>query len=76
MAGQAKMRGSFEERKAQAILRNETERAQKEEYMKLHPRKPSIRKAMPLYAAMMMANAFAYYPPLRSVPWKKEEGKG
>jgi hypothetical protein len=62
--GQAKRRGSFELRKAEAIQR-EQERAEAQRLWELeHPRPPSRpSKMLPFFAAMMLANTFPYYPP-------------
>jgi hypothetical protein len=60
--GQAKRRGSFEDRKRQSIIRHEEEKRRAEEYRKLCPPQSSKRLPMlPLYMAMMMANSFPYY---------------
>ncbi len=59
--GQAKHRGNYEERKQQAIIRQEREQKQLEEYRREHPPKRNAA-VLPLYATMVMLNMFPYYP--------------
>lgn len=60
--GQARLRGTFEQRKEEAILREKQRREAQRQWDIEHPRKPSKGKLLPLYAAMAMANEFEYRP--------------
>ena len=61
--GQAKRRGSFEQRMEQSQKRREAEMLAEKEYWESRRKTPTkVLPMMPLYAAMMMANTFPYDP--------------
>lgn len=60
--GQAKIRGSFENRKKQAILQREQRLKQQEEYRKSHPTKPiKSSTVLPFISTIAAMNAFPFY---------------
>ena len=71
--GQAKLRGTFEDRKRQAIDRQICESQKREEYLRLNPPKRPSSATTTLAAVMAMANCFVYEPP--TIMRRKVNGK-